>query len=1148
MTTQKKMILPIIILLVALVGVFWISTEKVHGLSVPSSTGIVNDEEGVNIRGSYSTDAAVVGNAPYQGGVLITKERFTSSSSTAKTTRWYYVEGGYGNGWIRSDLLDVSYASMEGKINSTVNIRKGAGTSFEAVTSLNEGDTVDVKMVVYSSNGYKWYKIYYNKYYRYVRATYVDLQEPVVEEGTAQPTVNTNFDQELALFPSSYHEALKALHEKYPTWHFKANVVDYTWNDALAKMTSNYGTNTIPSSKPDAYKAVAKETYDFDAKSYIPFDGSTWLAASKKAVAYYMDPRNWLDEISVFMFESLSFDPVTQQEAMVKQILSATAIPQKYSSSYMAAGAEYNISPIYLANKSRLELGSSSFMVDGHQFTYGGKTYKGYYNAYNIGASDGGNAALKGLYYAASGSTYLRPWNTLDKAIRGGAKFIAEDFVGNNQHTAYYEHFNVANGLDAVGTHPYMTNTMAAATHANLTYWDYRDNGMLDTAFTFEIPVFQGMPSSAANAPGSGNNNCFLDTLKVYNGDTRLYYTMNFDRFTSTHTLKKSVGAEVNELTVKATTNASDATVTITGNTDLKIGENKITVKVKSSSGLVKTYYIKVNKLPTSTVVGAPSLTMSSDATTGKPVLTWAAGVNADEYKIYRSTSKTGTFKLLATLTNTTTSYVDAKAKAGTKYYYKVKSVGTTDVIGEAESTIKYRTCDLSQPIVTPGNRPSDGKPQLTWSDVPGAEKYKIYRAETPDGEYVLKCTQKSTTYTNTKDVAVGTTYYYKVKAIHENTEANSAYSAVITGVCALAKPVVTTGNHEESGKPQLSWEPVDGAEKYEVYRADAGSDSFVKMKTVTMCPYTNTTAHAGQTYQYMVKAIHSNPMANSADSDIVTVKCLYEKLLVEAGNNGVDGKPQLTWNEIPGAEKYEVYRSTSETGVYTKMKTVRTNTYINKTAKTGNPYYYMVKVYGDVSEDGNPVTSEIVFSTCKLAQPEVKLSNRASDGKIKLTWSAIEGADKYIIYSASSRNGKYTKLYTKKSTSHVHAKSVAGQKYYYKVMAVYLENEDANSVLSEVKYRVCDLARPEIEISRRSSDGKTKLTWKKVDGADQYVVYYSTSRTGTYKKLATKTGTVHTHVKGKTGTTYYYKVKAVSTANSNANSAYSKLKYTKSR
>lgn len=358
----------------------------------PTANGKVTEAEGVNIRSSYDTSSSKVGAIPQYGIVTVTKEKYTDSASYAADTRWYYVESSYGDGWVRADLLTITYTNCEAVANSSANVRKGAGTGFETVGSVKDGDAVTVRLITYPASSdleeKAWYKVLYGGYNRYIFAKYVDLEENSNEDENAESVINTNFENELVKFPSSYHSALKASHEEYPTWHFKAKVLSYTWSDALDEQMYSYAINTIPSSKPDSYKAVAADTYNFNEHYYYSMDGSGWVAASEKAVAYYMDPRNWLDEINVFMFESLTYDSATQKESMVKQLLSETAIATKYSTSYMTAGSTYGISPVYLAAKSRLELGTSSFMVDGHEFTYNGKTYKGYYNAYNIGASD----------------------------------------------------------------------------------------------------------------------------------------------------------------------------------------------------------------------------------------------------------------------------------------------------------------------------------------------------------------------------------------------------------------------------------------------------------------------------------------------------------------------------------------------------------------------------------------------------------------------------------------------------------------------------------------------------------------------------------------------------------------------------------------
>ncbi len=1124
----RTVILTAAFILILLYGI----TEISHGAaSAPYGTGKVNAEGGLNIRSSYSASSSLIGRLPDGVTVTITKEKFTKSDSTARDTRWFYVKSDYGNGYVCGAYIgNVSYPTVNNVVTASVPVRTGAGPGFTKVGTLSKGDTAKVRLKVITKDGVVWYKITYGGQYRYIHGGYIDAPEPVT---------NTNFSNELNQFPSSYRPYLKKLHEKYPSWHFKAKKVGYTWTSALDAQYSNYKANTIPSNKKAAYKDVRQGTYNFTNHTYIGLDGSGWVGASRKAVGYYMDPRNWLDEINVFMFESLSYDATTQKESMVKQILANTAIPTSASTYYMTAGKNYDISPVYLAAKSRIELGTSDYMVSGTKFTYNGKTYKGFYNAYNIGASDSssGDAAKKGLVYAGSGSTYLRPWTSLSLAIRGGAKFIAEDFIGNNQHTLYYERFNVANGLSSVGTHQYMTNTMAAATQANITYWNYKDNGMIDTPFTFEIPVYNSMPASRAAAPGSGNNNCYLDTLKVYEGSTRRYFTVSFDRFTKEYKLKTTVTAD--DLTIKTTTNDSDAKVTVTGNKNLKDGENRIKVAVKASSGLTRYYYITVNKKPT---VKAPTLTVKNNPDTGKPVLTWSGGRNVDKYQVYRSTRKDSGYVLLTTLTGS--SFTNTGAVAGTEYYYKVKAIGTTGVIGEAYSSSVVKVCDIPRPVVKAANAADSGKVKLTWAAVKGASKYEVYRAKSENGTYTKMYTTTGTTYTNTSAQA-GVKYYYKVKAISSKTSyADSAYSKVVSRVCDLPRPVVKAGNDVNSGKVKLTWNAVNGASKYEVYRAKSENGTYSKMYTTKGTSYTNSGyINAGVKYYYKVKAVSGKTTsANSAYSKVVYRVCDLPRPVVKAGNDVNSGKVKLTWSAIDGASKYEVYRAKSQSGTYTKMYTTTKTSYINTSSAVGVKYYYKVKAISPKTSSGNSAFSKVVYRVCDLSRPVVKVQNVASSGKVKLTWTAVDGASKYEVYRAKSKSGTYTKMYTTKGTSYTNTSASAGVKYYYKVKAVYDGNSSANSAFSSVIERTCDLPAPVIERVTSSADGKPQIHWEAVDGASKYVVYRAASKDGTYNKMYTTTGRVYTNTSAVSGKTYYYKVIAVSPKTSAADSSYSKI------
>ena len=125
--------------------------------------------------------------------------------------------------------------------------------------------------------------------------------------------------------------------------------------------------------------------------------------------------------------------------------------------SFVKTGKKYNLSPIYLAAKAYEEQGSG--------VNSGIRNNKRVYNVFNIGASDSpSGGAANGINWAASKSNekYGTPWTSIPKAVNNSAKYLSLNFVGNNQNTAYFEHFNVLNGISQVGTHVYITALYAA--------------------------------------------------------------------------------------------------------------------------------------------------------------------------------------------------------------------------------------------------------------------------------------------------------------------------------------------------------------------------------------------------------------------------------------------------------------------------------------------------------------------------------------------------------------------------------------------------------------------------------------------------------------------------------------------------------------
>ena len=442
----------------------------------------------------------------------------------------------------------------------------------------------------------------------------------------------------------------------------------------------------------------------------------------------------------------------------------------------------------------------------------------------------------------------------------------------------------------------------------------------------------------------------------------------------------------------------------------------------------------------------------------------------------------------------------------------------------------------LAAPTVKPSYVGASGKPYLRWNAVANASKYEVYCATTENGTYTLLGTTTATNYTDNK-AGSGYTYYYKVKALAANG-AESDYSAVVAGICHCAKPTVKATYMGTTGKPYIKWNAVTGADKYEVYRATSKNGTYTLLGTTTGTNYTDNKAGSGYTYYYKVKALAANGI-ESDYSAVVAGICHCAKPTVKATYMGATGKPYIRWNAVANVSKYEVYRATSKNGTYTLLGTTTDTNYTDNKAGSGYTYYYKVRAISKVKSSANSVFSTPVAGICHCAKPTVKATYMGTTGKPYIKWNAVANASKYEVYRATSKDGTYTLLGTTTATNYTDNKAGTGYTYYYKVKAISKVKSSANSVFSTPVAGICHCAKPTVKVAATSA-GKPRLTWNAVAGASKYYIYRSTEANGTFEYLYTTSNLFYTNSSAKAGTTYYYKVKAVSKVKSSANSVFS--------
>ncbi|MBE6552753.1 MAG: hypothetical protein E7666_00265 [Ruminococcaceae bacterium] len=343
-------------------------------------------------------------------------------------------------------------------------------------------------------------------------------------------------------FPEDYATALTELHLLHPTWEFKPLLVSeleptHTWKYVLDRETADADLNLI--SKSDPYSAYWHE-WNRDE----PETG--YFQPSRAAVAYFMDPRNFLNEADIFQFFDLSAG-TDASIATVQAVLNGTFMESAklengkgYAAYFCEIGNALGINPVFLAAKVRQEQGVAgtsplisgtcgttlrNFYVHQTEYTDSGKAVlppssghtseellalNGLYNYYNIKASGAGVFAIyyNALTYAQKGSSSKADewgnsgaWNTRWKALWGGAEFLKNNYIDVYQPTIYLQKYNVDARSAGVFKKQYMASIPGALSEGRILYQSFAATDILDSACSFLIPVYKDMPTEISKDP-----------------------------------------------------------------------------------------------------------------------------------------------------------------------------------------------------------------------------------------------------------------------------------------------------------------------------------------------------------------------------------------------------------------------------------------------------------------------------------------------------------------------------------------------------------------------------------------------------------------------------------------------------------------------
>ena len=377
-------------------------------------------------------------------------------------------------------------------------VRKTADAEGEVCVSIPTGTTVEITGMDVDADWQLWFQVSLSwkdtSYTGYIQTGYLAYSNEKLMEWE-----NMYFPQVMLLsagnypdveqFPASYQNKLTQLKKAHPNWVFVKQNTGLDWQTVIKN--ENIGERSLIQTKMGS-------AYTNGAHGQ-----PGWSYASEAAIKYYMDPRNFLDETRVFMFEQLTYNPSYHTQSAVQNILNSTfmkgSIPgdsKTYAAAFFDIGSTLKVSPFHLACRVYQEQGKGeSALISG---TYSG--YEGYYNYYNIKASGSTNKAIieNGLTYAKQ-----QGWNSRYKSLQGGAKILSQNYILKGQDTLYLQKYDVDNSYNGLYAHQYMQNIMAPYTESSMVKSAYQSTGAINNSFVFKIPVYLNMPSEACAKPGS---------------------------------------------------------------------------------------------------------------------------------------------------------------------------------------------------------------------------------------------------------------------------------------------------------------------------------------------------------------------------------------------------------------------------------------------------------------------------------------------------------------------------------------------------------------------------------------------------------------------------------------------------------------------
>ena len=579
----------------------------------------------VNVRSGPGTEYEVLGTLPYD--YKFSPEDLVTDSGGQEWYQFSYTDeaGQTANGYVRKDLVVPMHQEEDSTVSAEAEDSIDPADEQDMDTAEEqepdsakepEPETEDEDQDPSSEEAESEpYDILYDELTEYDQELLDSLFAPGNQTGwSGYIQSEAEFEAQLSQFPASYHAGLRAVHAEYPNYRF---IADYPGMDFWELVDAEKG-KKIEDIYPESYRAMYDDSfgyyqnYNWNTDEWSMSEGR-YTYASDEVIAYFLDPRNFLNTSEIYMFVRQSYSGNTSIDDL-RSFLEGTFLAKGYTPNpydaddvrlkgdyaavLMEAAQISGVSPFVLATTIFSEQGYSgdspliygyyevpedpeeetTAQEDSKSVEKKKKIYVSYYNFFNFGAtgSDNNDVIVNGLEYAKNAGWISRYRSIVDSAVSYG-----RNYINNDQDTYYYKNFNVLNGYNALW-HQYATAVTNSYGSGMIMKEVMEDSKY--AALEFRIPVYENMPDSAAQLPesSSSKNNYYFADMQATGLEPA--FSMSNHNYTMVMTGDAKLRIAVPQW---ATYEGYDSYA-------ISSGETLVRLDVRSQTGYLRSYYITV--------------------------------------------------------------------------------------------------------------------------------------------------------------------------------------------------------------------------------------------------------------------------------------------------------------------------------------------------------------------------------------------------------------------------------------------------------------------------------------------------------------------------------------------------------------------------